>query len=293
MGTARLWTYRYSTRLHSTVQNTLQRLVDCQSFRLYKHFTPGRPRPLNILTPCDTVTVLLCVISAIERPLRELSFLFKPPNCSGGNRTDMSRVDKDILRERKFITACSTLGTLTFRYAMDTEDTVDFAAQLIQHVTRLQRLRIDTDYGDHSTTLMSRLYSAQLTLRLRELTLKSAHVGSSHAFIGFLVSLKQTLTKVSFATTYLDSGEWASAFRSLSKFPSLTEISTYILHQPVFQRIHFPAMLQDPTVDPVLGTKFSYTSKKFLQEQRTLFVAYSGPGMDIALQKLADFATPY
>lgn len=180
-------------------QNTLQRLVNCQSFRPYKHFTPGRPRPPDILAPCDTVTVLLSIISAIERPLRELHFLFKPPNCRGGNRIDMSRVDNDLLQEPKLMKACSTLETLMFRYEMDTEDTVDFAAQLIQYATHMQRLRIDADYGDHSTTLMSRLYSAQLPLRLRELTLENAHVGSSHALSGFLAPFEPTLTKVSFA----------------------------------------------------------------------------------------------
>lgn len=273
-------------------QDTLLHLVNCQSFRLYKHFTRD-PCPPNILTPCDTITILLSIITAIERPLRELSILFKPLGCSGGNLIDMSRVDKGLFREPKFITACSSLEALTFRYAMDTEDTVDFVAQLIQHATRLQRLRIDTDHGDHSTTLMSRLYSTQPTLRLRELTLETAHVGSSHAFNGFLASFKQSLAKVSFAGIHLGSGEWAPVLQALSRFPSLTEISIYTLGQPGFQRINFPAVLQDPIVDPVLGTKFSCTVKKLRQGPRILMVAYSGPSMDIALQKLADFATPY
>ncbi|KAL4938948.1 hypothetical protein BDV06DRAFT_214719 [Aspergillus oleicola] len=274
-------------------QDTLLRLVNCQSFRLYKHFTPERPSPPNILTPCDTITVLLSIVNAIERPLRELSILFKPPNCGGRNLINMSRVDKGLLQEPKFITTCSSLKTLTFRYTMDTEDTVDFVTQLIQHATRLQQLRIDADYGDHSTTLMSHLYSTQLTLRLRELTLETTHVGSSHAFNKFLASFKQSLAKVSFAAIHLDSGEWASVLRALSKFPSLTEISTYALGQAGFQRVHFPAVLQDPIVDPVLGTKFLYTANKLRQGQRTLMVAYSGRSMDIALQKLADCATHY
>ncbi|RJE20122.1 hypothetical protein PHISCL_07552 [Aspergillus sclerotialis] len=205
----------------------------------------------------------------------------------------MSRVDKGLLQEPKFITACSSLEALTFRYTMDTEDTVVFMAQLIQHATRLQRLRIDADYSDHSTTLMSHLYSTQITLSIRELTLENAHVGSSHAFNGFLASFKRSLAKVSFAAIHLDSGEWASVLRALSKFPSLTEISTYVLGQAESQRVHFPAVLQDPIVDPVLGTKFSYTVKKLRQGHRTLMVAYSGRSMAIALQKMANFATPY
>ncbi|KAL4785563.1 hypothetical protein BJX76DRAFT_324168 [Aspergillus varians] len=274
-------------------QDTLLRLVNCQSFRLYKHFTPERPSPPNILTPCDTITILLSIITAIERPLREFSILFKPPNCGGRNLINMSRVDKGLLQEAKFITTCSSLESLTFRYTMDTEDTVGFVTQLIQHATRLQQLRIDADYGDYSTTLMSHLYSTQLTPRLRELTLETTHVGSSHAFNKFLASFKQSLAKISFAAIHLDSGEWASVLRALSKFPSLTEISTYVLSQAGFQRVHFPAVLQDPIVDPVLGTKFLYTVKKFRRGQRTLMVAYSGRSMDIALQKLADFVTPY
>jgi hypothetical protein len=171
----------------------------------------------------------------------------KPPNCSGGNLIDMSRVDKGFLREPKFITTCSSLEALAFRYTMDTEETVDFVTQLIQHATRLQRLRIDADYGDHSPTPMSRLYSTRLTLKLRELTLGTAHVGSSRAFNRLLASFKKSLAKVSFAAIHLDSGDWASVLRALSKFPSLTEISTYVLFVG-FHRVHFPAVLQDPIV---------------------------------------------
>ncbi|KAL2822067.1 hypothetical protein BJX63DRAFT_442269 [Aspergillus granulosus] len=273
---------RHASGLIVTPQDSIQR-----------HFTPDRPSPPNILTPCDTITILLSIIAAIDRPLRELSILFKPPNCTGGNLINMARVDKCLLQEPKFITACSSLEALTFRYTMDTEDTVDFVTQLMQHVTCLQRLRIDADYGDHSITLMSHLYSTQLTLGLRELTLETAHVGSSNAFTAFLASFKQSLAKVSFVAIHLDSGEWASVLRALSTFPSLTDISTYALRQAGIQRVHFPAVIQDPIVDPVLGTKFSYTVKRLRQGQRTLMVAYSGRSMDIALQKLADFATPY
>ncbi|KAE8363676.1 hypothetical protein BDV27DRAFT_145903 [Aspergillus caelatus] len=241
-------------------QNTLLRLVNCQSFRLYKHFTLNRPSPPNILTPSDTITILLSIVATIKRPLRGFSILFNPQNCGGRNLNGMSRVDKGLFREPKF------------RHTMDTEDTVDFVTQLIQHTMRLQRLRIDADYGDHLTTLMSRLYPAQPTLRLRELTLETAHVGSSHALNVFLASFKQNLTNVSFAAIQLDSGEWASVLRTLSKkFPSLTEDSTYVL---------------------VRGQIFSYTDRKLRQGQRTLAVAYSGRSVDHC-KKLADFVTSY
>ncbi|PGG96210.1 hypothetical protein AJ79_09679 [Helicocarpus griseus UAMH5409] len=274
-------------------QDTLLRLGNCQSFHLHKHFTTDSPRPANILTPCDTVTIFFGIIAAIERPLRELSILFKPPNCTGANRIDMSRVDKGLLREPKFITTCSSLEALAFTFAMETDDEVDFVIELLRHAPHLQRLRIDADYGDHSTTLMSRLYSSQLTFSLRELTLETAHIGSADALNEFLASFEHSLAKVSFAAIHIDSGEWASVFRNLSKFPSLTDVSTYFLGQAGSQRIHFPAVLQDPVVDPVLRTKFSYTVKKFRQGQRTLVVSYSGPGIDIALEKLAAYATHY
>ncbi|PIG81827.1 hypothetical protein AARAC_011865 [Aspergillus arachidicola] len=111
----------------------------------------------------------------------------------------MPRVNRGLLQEPKLITTCSSLESLTVSYAMDTEDTVDFTTHFIQHVTHLQRLRIDADHGDHATTLMSRLNSTQLTFRLRELTLETAHVGSSHASNEFLASNEQSLAKVSFA----------------------------------------------------------------------------------------------
>ncbi|KAL4789782.1 hypothetical protein BDV19DRAFT_382842 [Aspergillus venezuelensis] len=267
-------------------QDVLQRLVNCQSFHV----------PPDILTPCDTVTILLSIITSIERPLRELGLLFKASNSVGGNRIDMARVNNGLPQEPKFITACSNLESLTFNFAMETEEVL-FVAQIIRNATRLQRLTIDADYGEHSTSLMSHLnlYSAQITvpIPLRELTLGTAHVGSSHASTEFLASLQHSLIKVSFTAVHLDSGDWASVLRALSKLPLLTDISTWVFGQPEFQRVHFPAILQDPVVDPVLGTKFSYTVRKLRQGQRTLMVAYSGRSMDIALQKLADFATPY
>ena len=150
---------RYASRLIVTLQESIQRwqdtllsLVNCQSFRLYKHLTPNRPSSPNTLTPSDTIIIFLSIIAAIERPLRDLSILFKPQNCGGRNLIDMSRVNKGLLREPKFITTCSSLEALTVRYIMDTEDTVSFVTKLIQHMTRLQPLRIDTDYGDHATT---------------------------------------------------------------------------------------------------------------------------------------------
>jgi hypothetical protein len=169
----------------------LLRLVNCQSFRLYKHFTPDRPSPANILTACDMITILLSIIAAIQHPLRELDILFKLPNRGVGNLIDMSRVDKGLLLKPRFITACSTLEALTFRYKIDTEDTAGFATTLVQHATRLQRLTVDADYGDHSTTLMSHLYSTKPTPALRELTLETAHIGPSHAFTNLLASLNR------------------------------------------------------------------------------------------------------
>ncbi|KAL4906646.1 hypothetical protein BDW74DRAFT_136224 [Aspergillus multicolor] len=181
---------------------------------------------------------------------------------------------------------------------MDEKEMVDLPIHLIQHsASRLQRLSINTAYGhglEDEYHLMSRLYAAQVTLGIREFILHEARVGSSGAFIQFLSSCKQSLVKLSLVSNSLDSGNWASVFRVLSsRFTSLTEIHTYLLRDPD-SLIHFPAVLQEPIVDPVLGTKFSYTLKEFRTGQTvTLMVAYSGSGMDVALQKLADYATPW
>ncbi|RDW72270.1 F-box domain protein [Aspergillus mulundensis] len=279
------------------LQGILLRLVNCETFRLYQHFTqccPGGSQ--DILCSSDTITIILSIVAAIERPIREFHILFKPPEGTGGNRINMSRVDTRLVRDPKFITAFSTLESLTCNYSMDTKDMVDFAAQLIQHAgNRLRRLNIDPDHGYGLTDgyhLLSRLYAAQITLKLHEFTLHAARVGSSDAFINFLSSCKQSLTKLSLDRDHLDSGNWASVLRALSRFPSLIEIHTYLLSDPE-SKIHFPAVIQDPVVDPVLGTKFSYTAKNLRMGQITLMVAYSGRSMDVALQKLADYATPW
>ena len=119
-------------------QDTLLRLVNCQSFRLYTHFTPCRASPPNIITPSEVITIFLSIVIARERPVRELSILFKPPSCVGRNQVDLFRVDVDLLREPKIITTCFSLEVILSRYTMDTEETVDLMTQLIQHATKLQ-----------------------------------------------------------------------------------------------------------------------------------------------------------
>ncbi|KAL4811000.1 hypothetical protein BDV18DRAFT_128379 [Aspergillus unguis] len=272
-------------------QDAILRLENCQSFAIFQHFRPCPPEnnANTSLIPSDTITILVSIFASLGRPLRELSVLFKPPECTGGNQMDMTRVDKSLLQEATPI--FSSLETLKLKYAMETEDEVNFAIRLIEQARNLQRLSVNTDYGTHSETFMSRLYLVQPTVELRELSLTSVHVGSGHAFSEFLASSTQSLVRLVLSGIHLDSGEWAPILLALSRFPALAYFSTYHLTEPESQTLHFPPLLDDSTVDPVLGTKFSYWAKKRRAGRRTIIVSYSGPSMDIALRKLADYAT--
>lgn len=274
-------------------QGVVLRLNNCQSFRIYKHCPTDHPSPPDEFTHCDTVTVILKIIAAIESPLQELALVFKGPHLTGANLIDMARVDDALLHDPKFVTCCSTLEALTFACAIDSEKTANFISQIIKYAaTRLQRLKMDVDHGVHSRTMMSNLYSAQLPLRLRELELDSGYIGSDHDLIGFLAFSKQSLVSITFTAVYLNSGEWRHVFRALADFPSLTEIYTFLLSQPDY-RVHFPDVLHDSVVDPVLGTRLLYRSKKLNQQQTSVMVAYcSHVGMDIALHKMADLIRP-
>ncbi|GKZ35562.1 hypothetical protein AbraIFM66950_006261 [Aspergillus brasiliensis] len=268
-------------------QEVLLRLVNCDSFGLIKGDTPDG----SATTPDDAITILLSIVIAIERPMRELSIL----SLDG---LDLSRVDERLLRNFKFFAiCCPSLEALTFGFSVEEAREVVFVVRLIQYAeTSLQRLTSDFFLGECSARLVCQLsLMTRPPLRLQELNLIRGHVFSDEYLIKLLAFFKRTLTKISFSSFTNYSGGWAVLLKSLSKFPSLTEIS---ISQPSgytvqgrCNMIHFPALLRDPVVDPVLGTKFSYTFERPPGRPATVEVQYSGPSMDIALQKLAESAT--
>ncbi|OJZ86162.1 hypothetical protein ASPFODRAFT_47271 [Aspergillus luchuensis CBS 106.47] len=280
-------------------QGVLLRLVNCQSFRLHKWNTPDGPDPFDKTTPDDTITVLLSILIAIERPIRELSILFKRPGFYSLDHLDLSRVHNGLLHDPKFITTCcSTLEALTFKFEVEDEGGIDFVEHFIHHAkNRLERLTFDFSFGECVAPLMFQLsLMTRPPLRLQELHLVCGNVDSDQDLIRFLFSSKRTLVKIHLGSFTIGSGAWVAIFRTLSEFSSLTEISvSYLMARKPQRRygiIHFPALLRDPIVDPVPGTKFSYTVKGRPENPTTVVgVQYTGRSMDIALQKLAEYAT--
>ncbi|PYH66122.1 uncharacterized protein BO88DRAFT_346991 [Aspergillus vadensis CBS 113365] len=279
-------------------QGVLLRLVNCQSFHLHKWNTPDGPDPFDKTTPDDTITVLLSILIAIERPIRELSILFKRPGFYSLDHLDLSRVHNGLLHDPKFITTCcSTLEALTFKFEVEEEGEVNFVVHFIHHAkNRLERLTIDFCFGECAAPLMFQMsLTTRPPLRLQELHLMCGNVDSDQDLIRLLFSSKRTLVKIHLGSFTLGSGAWAAIFRTLSEFSSLTDISVRHLMgyttQRQYGRIHFPALLRDPIVDPVQGTKFSYTVTGRPEKLTVVGVQYSGRSMDIALQKLAEYAT--
>lgn len=280
-------------------QDVLLRLVNCQKFRLYKWDTPVDPDPFDRTTPNDAITILLSIVIAIERPIRELSILFKRPNIISVDQLDLSRVHSSLLQDPKLITTCcSSLETLTFRFKVEEEDEADFVVHLIHHAKpRLKRLTIDFSFGECSAPLMFDLsLMIRPPLRLQELDLICGCVDSDQDLIRFLFSSKQTLVKIHFSFFKIDFGGWPAIFRTLSEFSSLTEISVSQLSgyttRGRYGTLYFRELLWDPIVDPVLGTKFSYMVES-RTGRTTVKVAYSGRSMNIALQKLAEYAASW
>ncbi|KAL4953447.1 hypothetical protein BDW69DRAFT_200180 [Aspergillus filifer] len=281
------------------LQNIILRLENCRSFRLHKHSWGSWTGPLS---PFHGITIILSIVAGLERPLRELSILFKPLTslCYTGIGQAMmtiSRVDKALLQDPKLIAACSTLEKFTFRQAVNTPDSVDFVMQIIQHATRLQRLSIDADCANFSDILMSRLYSDQTVraLKLRELRLKDIRAGSSEALNDFIASFKHSLTSISLAGIHLSSGTWPSLLRALAEFlPTRTQFST--LYAGGW--ICFLLMRQDPlipshvhiVIDPARGIKVPFSVSLLCGSWGISRLTYSGPRADIALNALADGA---
>ncbi|OJI79954.1 hypothetical protein ASPTUDRAFT_48689 [Aspergillus tubingensis CBS 134.48] len=279
-------------------QEVLLRLVNCRSFRLHKWNTPDGPDPFDKTTPNDTITILLSIFIAIERPIRELHILFKRPNIISLDQLDLSRVHSGLLHDPKFITTCcSTLEALTFKFKVEEEEEANFVVHFIHHAKScLKRLTINFSYGESAAPLMFQIsLMIRPPLRLQELHLVCGNVDSDQDLIRFLFSSKRTLVKIHLGSFTIRSGAWAAIFRTLSEFSSLTEISVSYLMGHKMQReygiIRFPALLRDPIVDPVLGTKFSYTVRGRPENPIVVGVQYSGRSMDIALQKLAEYAT--
>ncbi|ODM17673.1 hypothetical protein SI65_06461 [Aspergillus cristatus] len=165
---------------------------------------------------------------------------------------------------------------------------VDWAFQLIQHAKNLQKLQIDFDHGDETNSFIKRLSYTDCLSHLKELTLKATSV--SGEYIRRFLCYYRNLRKLSLRAIFLDEGECLPILRFLQhEFPTLEEIEIFHLRDGR-KLVHFQGVSENPIIDEAQGTKFTFISLRKRGEMRNIRLSYSGPKMDIALQKLVDWA---
>lgn len=145
------------------------------------------------------------------------------------------------------------------------------------------------DLGDETDSFINRLSYMDCLSHLQELTLKAVS-SVSGKYIRRFLRYHRNLWKFSLSAIFLNEGECLPILRFLQReFSTLEE--TVIFHlRDGSKLVHFPAVLENPIIDEVQGTKFTFVSTRKRGELRNISISYSGPKMDIALQKLVDWA---
>lgn len=210
----------------------------------------------------------------------------------------MGRINTSAVRRPEFITTWSGVRELSLKHALQPAITADWVFQLVQHARSLRKLQIDFGLGDETASFMHRLSYADFPFHLQEVTLRgvSQMRGESLAqsLMCFLCRYHDSLRRIYLKGIFLEEGECVAVLRCLrsSGFSALEEINLFNLRDGK-KGLHFPGVSENPVVDEEQGTEFTYFSMKKRGGRRNLGVCYSGPKMDVALQRLVDWAQFY
>ncbi|KAL3470306.1 hypothetical protein BJX99DRAFT_264363 [Aspergillus californicus] len=115
-------------------------------------------------------------------------------------------------------------------------------------------------------------------------------------FLAFLSRHHRTLRKLVLRNISLLDRGCEPILRALRDgFPALVDITFSDLGWRD-RRLHFPGIVADSCVDEVTGSRFVYANNQFganLEAHGYTRVSYSGPNIDIALDKLLDWSMYY
>ncbi len=281
----------------------VKRLLKCRSFQIdsYDEYQPRRET--DSLIPSDAVGIVLSIVAEADLALR--SFTVESSH-DGNGRLDTKRLQMPLSHTPQFIAAWSHIEELVLDYAM-TSDQYGWILHLISSAPRLWKLSLG--FHDMSSLFMKRLSSSHSLNRLKDLSLRSAHMTVENIST-LLFNNRETIHSLSFRhATIEDGGKWATVLENMKgQLPRLENLLLFWLkEQTANRRVIFSKMTRHPVVpgseDCRPGDdRLRYDSHllESVEEpirlrywgggRRVVGVEYRGTGIDHILSALADTA---
>ncbi|KAJ0422023.1 hypothetical protein BJY00DRAFT_311426 [Aspergillus carlsbadensis] len=246
------------------------------------------------LSASDAIMLVCYVIARVQIPLQTfcVDFSMVPGDHDLIPCIHPRHVSHAFLRRSPdFLAAWSNTRSLILRGALRG----DLFAGLMMHTGRLEKLELTKcwwpDLGNtfHVLKLLGR------SLQLREFRLEWSDA-SQHALATLLKQVKPSLRKLYPGHLKLRWGSWIPILTQLRARNTtiLEEISLIELSSVGFvkSQLHFPRLSSNAVVDPETGSEVTYSSRVVgggFGRCLNTGIRYSGPRMDIALQRLPDW----
>ncbi|KAL4799502.1 hypothetical protein BDV19DRAFT_385271 [Aspergillus venezuelensis] len=268
--------------------NIIGRFVNCTSFEIYRK--PRETRDdLECLAASDAVTMMLNIIIALERQvdsffveLPETYTAFHPDWVSA----DLRGLSSAPLEKKGFGECWGSLQSLNLTINVFTESQRDFVTSLVQKTQNLKHLTLKLAFSDPSFETMLIVLTMTMRSTLESVHLKEAKLSSPNILIKFLRYHRETLQSLTLEDVSIwHQGAWDKVFDVLSgEFPVLAHVSVRALME------FHPAKLGIVRFGSEIGKcgMFDVTElvKTDNEEDSIIGIAYTGPRMDIAIQKM-------
>ncbi|KAL2865957.1 uncharacterized protein BJX67DRAFT_382339 [Aspergillus lucknowensis] len=209
--------------------SVIQGFSNCSSFKVSR--TPGivfSEASQDFPTPGEAVSLFNTILAATGHCVQEeyeidfKSSEFIPYN--GENPADKVSFDVTILDHPAFRFTWSNLQSLTLKFPIQSDNTIDFAVSLIKSSLNLRKLAIDFDDGDGAAELLTRVLAAKPTFQLEGLTLTNGTLVGQGLF-RFLRTHDSNLKTLRLDSIHLTKdGSWVPIMAVLRReFPCLVE----------------------------------------------------------------------
>lgn len=270
------------------LQDILTLLTNCSSFHIRGVNNWVETHGSDCLGVSDVVAIILHIVAETGLPVRLFSVDFENQIAM-----DVRRLYMPDFQKPGFTRAWSHLHELSLLQNV-AHSTANFLTGLIINGPNLRKLTIDFGRDDAMEPVMHRLSFADSLPQLQQLELKCTSFSREDQFLLFLRRFRHSLRILYLDRIFLSVDGWRAVLTSLSNdFTSLESIRLMVLFlkNKGARVIHFPALLSNPFVNGSNGRRFIFSIKKRLcGEDRVVWVGYTGPNMDMALQTLIKHA---
>lgn len=273
------------------LQRILRSCVNCTSFQIDDSMASEDKYEDQFLTRSDVLTILLNIIADTGLPTTSFLVDLAEDGGSGGCGIDPRRLlNLPNLRGRNFIAAWAHIQELMLDYKMESRVAVDMGITFIQQAPNLQKLSMSFDNGGDAALFLRRLMHMdvlQPPIQLQEVSLSKTFV-SGDDLAALLCRVGHSLRVVSFRWVRLTSGSrdrWKEILETLrDQCPYLDTFGLFWSRITPHTLANFPLIAENP----IVGAGSEARAFEFSGPRRIGAVKYSGPRMDLALQRLVD-----